>query len=139
MGEQEVVQIQMQQMQQMGQGIGMGMIIGYIVVYLFCVYCLARLATKFGMPMGKAFIWALIPIVNVFLILKLSAKPMWWFILMLIPIVNIVISILVWMSIAERLGKPGWWGVMIGIVPFANIIFFLMLVFGETKPVAATA
>ena len=127
------------QMQQAAAGMGMGMIIGYIVVYLFCVYCLARLATKFGMPMGSSFVWALIPIANVFLILKLSTKPMWWFILMLIPIANIVVSILVWMAIAERLGKPGWWGIMIGIVPIANIVFFLMLVFGETKMVQARA
>jgi Family of unknown function (DUF5684) len=131
--------MQQMQMQQMGAGIGIGMIVFYLVIYLFAVYCLARLATKFSMPMGTAFIWALIPIANFFLVLKLAAKPMWWFILMLIPIVNIVISILVWMSISERLGKPGWWGIMIGIVPIANVVFFLMLVFGETKTVQATA
>ena len=131
--------MQMQQMQHGGAGIGVGMAVVYIAIYVFCAYCLARIAVKMGMPMGSSFIWAIIPIANVFLILKLSTKPMWWFILMLIPIVNIVISILVWMAIAERLGKPGWWGVMIGIVPIANIVFFLMLAFGETKTVAPGA
>jgi len=127
------------QVQQMGANVGIGMIIFYVVLYLFFAYCLARLAKKLGMPMGTAFLWAVIPIANIFLLLKLGTKPMWWFILLLIPIVNIVISILVWISISEKLGKPGWWGIMIGIVPFANIVFFLMLVFGKTETTTAAA
>lgn len=127
------------QAQQMGAGLGIGMIIFYLVLYVFFAYCLARLAKKFGMPLGSSFVWAIIPIANIFLILKLGAKPYWWFILLLIPIVNIVMSILIWMSISERLGKPGWWGIMIGIVPIANLIFFLMLVFGPGEAKAPAA
>ena len=134
--EEEVMKMQVEQMP---PAVGIGMIIFWIVFYVFFAYCIARLATKFGMPLGKAFIWALIPIANIFLLLKLAAKPMWWFILLLIPIVNIVISIMIWMAISEKLGKPGWWGIMIGLVPVANIIFFLMLVFGKTQTVKATA
>lgn len=126
-------QQQMLEMQQMSSGMGVGMIIVWVVFYVFFAYCLARLAVKRGMPFGSSFIWAIIPIANVFLLLKLGDKPMWWFILMLIPIVNIVIMIVTWMAIAEKLGKPGWWGVMIGLVPIANIVFFLMLVFGDAK------
>jgi len=86
-------------------------------------------------------VWALIPIANLFLLLKLAGKPMWWFVLMLIPIVNFVIIILLWMGICEQLGKPGWWGIMIALVPVANLVFFLMLVFGQTTytPKAAAA
>jgi len=134
MGQEEVMKMQVEQM---SQGLGIGMIILWVVFYLFFAYCLARLAKKFGMPMGTAFIWAVIPIANIFLLLKLGAKPMWWFILLLIPIVNIVIAIMIWMSICEKLGKPGWWGIVIGLVPFVNIILFLILVFG--KPDTATA
>lgn len=129
------------QMQQMGAGIGVGMIIFWLVFYVFFAFCIARLAQKMNLAFGSSFIWALIPIANLFLILKLAAKPMWWFILFLIPIANLVIAILAWMSICEQLGKPGWWGIMIGLVPVANIIFFFMLVFGQTTytPKAATA
>ena len=132
-------QQQMLEMQQMSSGMGVGMIIVWVVFYVFFAYCLARLAVKRGMPFGSSFIWAIIPIANVFLLLKLGDKPMWWFILMLIPIVNIVIMIVTWMAIAEKLGKPGWWGVMIGLVPIANIVFFLMLVFGDAKAQPAQA
>lgn len=124
-------------MQQMGSGIGIGMIIVWIVFYVFFAYCLARLAVKRGMPFGSSFIWAIIPIANIFLMLKLGDKPMWWFILMLIPVVNFVILIILWMAICEKLGKPGWWGVMISLVPIANLVFFLMLVFGKDEPKTA--
>ena len=130
---------QMQKMQAVGAGMGVGMILVWLVFYLFFVYCIARLAKNIGMPFGSSFIWALIPIANIFLILKIADKPMWWFLLMLVPLVNIVISIMVWMAIAERLGKPNWWGIMIGIVPIANIIFLLMLVFGAPTPTTSRA
>jgi hypothetical protein len=45
----------------------------------------------------------------------------WWFILMLIPLVNIVVFILVWMGIAEARQKPNWWGILV-IVPFFGLI-----------------
>ena len=64
---------------------------------------------------------AWIPIANIFLILMVAQKPMWWFILFLIPIVSLVMSIIVFMAVAERRGKPSWWGVMI-IVPIMNLI-----------------
>lgn len=117
----------------MGAGVGIGMIIFWLACYIFFAYCLARLAKKMAMPFGSSFVWALIPIANIFLLLKLAAKPYWWFILFIIPIVNIVIAIIAWMAISERLGKPGWWGIVIGLVPIANIILFLMLVFGKTE------
>lgn len=64
---------------------------------------------------------AWIPIVNVFLMLNIAKKPLWWFILCLIPFVNLIILIIVWMAIAEARNKPSWWGIML-IVPIVNII-----------------
>lgn len=138
MNEQQIMEMQMQQM---NTGIGMGIIVVWLVFYVFFAYCLARLGKKMGMPFGSSFVWAIIPIANIIFMLKLANKPLWWLLLILVPIVNIVITIMVWMSIAERLGKPSWWGIMIGIVPIANIIFLLMLVFGPTTftPKQATA
>lgn len=104
-----------------------------LVVYIFFAYCLARMAEKEGMPIGSSFLWALIPIANIFLLLKLGDKPYWWFILLLIPIVNFVVAILLWMAISEKLGKPAWWGIIIVLVPIVNIILFLILAFGGKK------
>jgi Family of unknown function (DUF5684) len=64
---------------------------------------------------------AWVPIVNIVLMNNIAKKPTWWFVLWLIPFVNLVIMIIVWMAIAEARGKPNWWGILL-IVPMVNII-----------------
>jgi hypothetical protein len=64
---------------------------------------------------------AWIPIINIILMLNIAHKPMWWIILCVIPVVNIVIFILVWMEIAKARNKPEWWGILL-IVPVVSII-----------------
>lgn len=137
--QEEIVITQMQEMPPMAAGIGWGMIIVMLAVYVFWAFCMARIAVKLGMPFGTAFIWALIPIANIFLLLNLATKPWWWFFLMLVPILNIVMMVLIWIGLCERMGKPTWWGVCIALVPVLNIILFLMLAFekGETRPAMA--
>jgi ABC-type Na+ efflux pump permease subunit len=91
--------------------IGLGM-------YVYVALALSTIAkkTKTENP------WmAWIPIVNIILMLNIAKKPLWWIVLCLIPFVNIVIFIIVWMGIAEARGKPNWWGILM-IVPFINLI-----------------
>ena len=64
---------------------------------------------------------AWIPIANILLMLNIAKKPVWWIILFLVPIVNIIIIIIVWMGIAEARGKPNWWGILM-IVPIVSLI-----------------
>src|SRR5580700_8084791 len=87
------------------------------VVYVYVALALMTIATKTNTPNG----WlAWIPIANIFLMFNIAGKPAWWFILILIPLVNIVIAIIVWMAIAEARHKPNWWGILM-IVPVINI------------------
>lgn len=86
--------------------------------YVYLALALMTIANKTNTPNG----WmAWIPIANSFLALMIAKKPLWWFLLMLIPVVNIVIWVLVWMAIAEARAKPNWWGIMV-IVPVMNLI-----------------
>jgi hypothetical protein len=88
------------------------------VIYVYMALALMTIATKTNTPNG----WlAWIPIANIFLMFNIAGKPAWWFILFLIPLVNIVIAIIVWMAIAEARHKPNWWGILM-IVPVINII-----------------
>jgi len=64
---------------------------------------------------------AWIPLINILLMLMIAKKPLWWFVLFLIPVVNIVMSVIVWMGVAEARNKPNWWGILT-IVPMVNII-----------------
>jgi len=102
-------------------------VIFYVIFYVYFALCLQMIAKKTGTPNG----WlAWIPIANVFLMIMVAAKPLWWFILCLIPLVNIVIAIILWMKISERRGKPSWLGILM-IVPVANFIVSGYLAFSK--------
>ena len=88
------------------------------VMYVYVSLALMTSATKTGTPNG----WlAWIPIANIVLMLTIAKKPIWWILLFLIPLVNIIIAIIVWMGIAEARNKPNWWGILM-IVPLVNLI-----------------
>jgi hypothetical protein len=86
--------------------------------YVYMSLALQTIAKKTNTENGW---WAWVPILNILLMLNIAKKPLWWFILCLIPFVNIIIFIIVWMAIAEARGKPSWWGILL-IIPVANII-----------------
>jgi hypothetical protein len=102
-------------------------IIIWIAVYAYFAFSLMTIANKLGEENSW---WAWVPILNVLLMLQIADKPIWWFILFLIPIVNVIVAIMVWMAIAEARGFPSWWGILI-IVPFVNVIVPGYLAFAE--------
>lgn len=90
----------------------------FAVGYIYISLALQTIAQKTNTANG----WlAWIPIANIILMLNVAKKPIWWIILFLIPLVNVIIAIIVWMGIAVARGKPNWWGILI-IVPLANLI-----------------
>jgi Family of unknown function (DUF5684) len=89
-----------------------------LVMYVYHALALQTIATKTNTE-NPWFAW--IPILNIILMLNIAKKPIWWIILCLIPLVNIVVIIIVWMGIAEARNKPNWWGILL-IVPGANLI-----------------
>lgn len=77
---------------------------------------------------GKPGWGAIIPIYNLILMLEIAGKPLWWIILYLIPIVNIVIGILVSIEIAQKFGKDSGFGIGLALLGF---IFWPILGFGD--------
>ncbi len=120
---------QVQQMQ-MNPAVGAGVLIVYLIAYVFFAFCLAKIAEKQGRPFGQSFLMALIPIANLVLLLQLGGKPIWWIILMLIPVVNIVIFALIWMGVCEKRGRPAWQGILM-LIPIVNLVMLLTLAFGK--------
>ncbi|MHB8653909.1 MAG: DUF5684 domain-containing protein [Terriglobia bacterium] len=89
-----------------------------LALYVYFALALSTIATKTHTENA----WlAWIPIANIVLMLNIAKKPIWWIILFFIPLVGIVISIIVFMAIAEARGKPSWWGIVI-IVPLVGLI-----------------
>jgi len=80
------------------------LIIVYLVILVISIAAFWRIFTKAGKP-G----WAvLIPIYNIIVLLEICEKPVWWILLLLIPLVNIIIMIVVYVALLEKFGKPGW-------------------------------
>jgi hypothetical protein len=106
-----------------------------------CVFAIAVIAsiwkvfTKAGQP-G----WAcIVPIYNLVVILQIAGKPIWWIILMLIPLVNLVVAFMVYIALAKNFGKGAGFGIGLVLLGF---IFFPILGFGDARylgPSAAAA
>jgi hypothetical protein len=79
---------------------------------------------------------AIIPIYNIWIMIKIADKEGWWLILFLIPCVNIVAAIVVMMAFAEKFGKEAIYG--LGLA-FLGVIFWPMLGFGSSQYVGAGA
>ncbi len=100
--------------------------IGVIVLFLFGKW---RVYQKAGQP-G----WAcIIPFYNVYILLKITGKPGWWLLLYLVPLVNIVISIIVIIELAKSFAKDGGFAVGLIFLPF---IFYPILGLGKAEYIA---
>ncbi len=102
---------------------------GYAIGYLYFAICFYRIARNCG-EKDSAW-WAFIPLVQFILMLKIAQKPLWWFVLILIPIVNLVPLAIAWASIARRCGKSETWGIL-SLVPVVS--FFTLAVLAMSKP-----
>ena len=94
------------------------MFVLFIGAYIYMALALQTIAKKTNTENDW---WAWVPILQIILMLNVARKPVWWIILLLIPLVNIVIGIIVWMAVAEARNKPSWWGILL-IVPVVGII-----------------
>lgn len=79
---------------------------------------------------GKPGWAAIIPIYNIIVILEIAGKPLWWIILFLIPCVNIIVSLLVFIALAKSFGKSEVFGIGLWLFGF---ICFPILGFGDAK------
>jgi len=74
---------------------------------------------------------ALIPFYNAYTYNKVGGRPGWWWILWYIPVVGLVITALVAVSIAKNFGKSAGWG--IGLLWFLPFVGYLVLGFSPAR------
>ncbi|RYM34771.1 signal peptidase I [Brumimicrobium glaciale] len=75
--------------------------------------------------------WAsIVPIYNIVVLLEIVGKPIWWILLMFIPIVNIVIGIKIYHHLSLSFGKDVGFTVGLILLP---IIFFPILAFSDAE------
>ena len=107
-------------------------IIIYVAIIVLEFVSFWKVFVKAGQP-G----WAgLIPFYNWWIMLKIVGRPGWWFILFLIPLVNVAILIIVYNDLSKSFGKGA--GFTVGMI-FLGFIFFPILAFGGARYLGPTA
>jgi hypothetical protein len=108
-----------------------GSIVG-LLVFVLVIAGMWKVFTKAGKP-GWA---AIIPIYNFIVLLQIAGKPLWWIVLLCIPVVNIVIAAMIWIGVAKAFGKGT--GFAIGLL-FLSPIFVPILGFSDAKYIGSPA
>jgi hypothetical protein len=103
---------------------------GFVIVYLAVIVVIIAGVWKAFEKAGAPGWAAIIPIYNFYVMVKMADKEGWWVILMLIPLVNVVVGIVVFVEIANRFGKSTGFGV--GMF-FLYFIFWPILGFGDAE------
>ena len=102
----------------------------YLVVVLAIAVLMIASMWKLFSKAGKPGWACLVPIYNYVVWLEVIKKPIWWIILLMIPIVNFIIIIIMFIEMAKAYGKSAGFGVGMILLPY---IFFPMLAFGDSK------
>ena len=98
----------------------------YLVMIVAAIAGMWKVFEKAGQP-GWA---SIVPIYNLVVLLQIVNKPIWWIVLLLIPLINIVILIMVSIALAEKFGKGGGFAVGMVFLPF---VFYPLLGFGDER------
>lgn len=97
------------------------------VIYVFTSICLYKIAKKISV---EPYWMAWVPIANFFLIIKMAGKSYWWFVLLLIPGVNIATWVIIWINIVKKFGLEEWYAILM-IVPLVNFVVLGYLAFSN--------
>lgn len=74
--------------------------------------------------------WAFIPILNTILLIQMARKPMWWVVLLMIPVVNMVVFFILWIQTAKNAGSSAFWGFLC-MFPLINLVALFMIAHGS--------
>jgi len=109
-----------------GDILGVVFLLLYVLLIVVVIAGFWKVFVKAGQP-GWA---AIIPIYNLYILLKVAGRPWWWLILFLIPIVSLIIVIIVSIDVAKSFGKGVLFGIGLFLLAF---IFYPILGFGDAE------
>ncbi len=97
-----------------------------LLIALALVGSIWKIFAKAGVAGWKC----LIPIYNIYVMLKICGRPGWWLVLYCIPLVNVLVAIINTFDIAKRFNKDVGFG--FGLL-FLGFIFYPVLGFGKSE------
>lgn len=98
----------------------------WLGLFILIIAAYWKIYAKAGQP-GWA---AIIPIYNLYVLLKIVGKPWWWLLLMFIPLVNLIFAIWMTNMLSKSFGKDE--GFTVGLI-LLGIVFYPILGFGSAK------
>ena len=102
-------------------------IIGALIELLIIAAILAGMWKAFE-KMGRKGWEGIVPFYNLYILLQIVGKPVWWIVLFFIPIVNIVVGVLLCIEVAKGFGKGTGFAIGLALLGF---VFWPILGFGE--------
>jgi len=113
---------------------GAAMMVVGLVLYIYFAVALMAIAKKTNTPNG----WlAFIPIANIYLMTQMAGMPAWLTLAFLLPFIPFigglafaVVSVYLFWKIAEKIGKPGWWSILL-LIPVVNLVIIGIMAWGK--------
>lgn len=107
-----------------GSVAALAMLGGILAFFLMLLAALWKVFVKAGQAGWKS----LVPIYNFVVMLEIAGCPWWWFLMVLIPVVNLWFLVVMHIRLAQKFGKGPLFG--FGLC-FLGFIFFPILAFGS--------
>lgn len=120
------------EMERIPEGPGAVTMIVYLAIGVVTLAGMWKIFAKAGKP-GWA---SIVPIYNIVVWLQAVNRPVWWIILLLIPIVGWVVAIVITNDLAKSFGKGIGWTFGLLFLPF---VFYPILGFGSDEFVGRPA
>ena len=108
-----------------------------IAIYVYMALALMTIAKKTNTENA----WlAWIPIANIYLMTQVAGVPGWVTLAIILPVIPfigalafMVVFAWMWWKISEVRKRPGWWGILIAVVPIVNFVLIGMLAWSDSK------
>lgn len=104
--------------------LGVLVYLAFIVVFIMAGW---KVYEKAGEPGWKS----IVPFYNSYTLFRIAGRNGWGFLLMLIPLVNIVVLFMVMIDLGKHFGKSALWSVF--LLVFFSLIGWLILGFGDDE------
>ena len=109
------------------KGLILGVLAALFAGYLFFCYCCMLIVRKTGNEPGLL-VW--IPIFQMIPLCRAAGMSGWWLILWLVPLLNILVSVMWCFKIVESRGKSVIWAFLL-LLPVTSFFAFLYLAFSN--------
>ena len=110
----------------LGAGLSVAVVLVPLLLLLIILAAMWRVFEKAGEAGWKA----IVPIYNLFVLVKIAGKPWWWFLLIVfVPLIGLIFYLLTCLALAQKFSKSPLYGVLLC---FFGFIMFPLLAFDDS-------